>query len=111
MARRPNVFEPSPEPFRVRIDKWLWRARFFKSRSLATQFVARGKVRINRERTRKAGRELRAGDVLTFMLHRNVRVVRVLAPGERRGPAAEARQLYEDLSDTPEHPATGPESS
>ena len=91
--------EQPAEEFRIRIDKWLWRARFFRSRSLAAQFVAKGKVRINRERIAKASRELKPDDILTFALNRQVRVVRVLAAGERRGPAAEARLLYEDLSD------------
>ncbi len=82
----------------LRLDRWLFHARFFKSRSLAQRFCEAGKVRINRIRTRKAHYALRPGDVLTFALGSRVRIVRVHALGKRRGPAPEARTLYEDLS-------------
>ena len=82
----------------VRIDKWLWYARFFKSRSLATRTCAAGKVRANSSVVRKAHHGLRVGDVLTFPQGGRIRVVRVLAHGERRGPAPLARTLYEDLT-------------
>lgn len=81
-----------------RIDKWLWCARFFKSRTLAARFVAEGRVRLNRARVSKASQGLRSGDVLTFALGDQVCVIRVLALAERRGPAAEARGLYEELA-------------
>lgn len=81
----------------LRIDKWLWFARFFKSRSLAAKLCAAGKVRINRIVVTKAHRSVRPGDVLTFPQARDIRVVKVLALGARRGPAPEARALYEDL--------------
>ena len=84
-----------------RIDKWLWYARFLKTRTLATRFVADGKVRVNRARVTKAGHTVAPGDVLTFTLHTRLRIVEVLAPGTRRGPAEEARGLYEDLSPAP----------
>ncbi len=90
----------------IRLDKWLWHARFFKTRSLAARVVADGKVRVNTERTDKPARAVGQGDVLTFQQGRAVRVVRVLAPGTRRGPAPEAAALYDDL--TPEAPATHP---
>ena len=81
----------------LRLDKWLWFARFFKSRSLASALCASGKVRVGGETVRKANRQVRPGDVLTFPQGRHIRVVRVRALAERRGPASEARLLYEDL--------------
>jgi ribosome-associated heat shock protein Hsp15 len=83
----------------LRLDKWLWHARFFKTRSLAAKFCETGRMRVNGEPTQKAHYQVRAGDVLTFPLGPNVRVLRVLALGERRGPAPEARALYEEVSD------------
>ncbi len=84
-----------------RLDKWLWYARFLKTRSDCTRLVAGGSVRINRQVTDKAHARLRAGDVLTLPLQAQVRVVRVLALASRRGPAAEARALYDDMTDVP----------
>lgn len=82
----------------LRLDKWLVCARFFKSRSLASKLCAAGKVRVNRRRVAKAHVAVRRGDVLTFPQGRHIRVVRVLELPGRRGPAAEARSLYEDLA-------------
>ena len=82
----------------LRLDKWLWFARFFKSRSLAARQCQAGRVRINSARTLKPSTPVRVGDVLTFSQARVVRVVRICALGARRGPAVEARALYEDLS-------------
>jgi ribosome-associated heat shock protein Hsp15 len=82
----------------LRIDKWLWYARFFKSRSLASQVCAAGKVRVNKIRVLKAHANVRIGDVLTFPQAKLIRVVKILALGHRRGPAPEARLLYEDLA-------------
>ena len=81
----------------LRIDKWLWYARFFKTRSLATKICSAGKVRISGELVSKAHHKVKPGDVLTFTQARHVRVVKVLALAARRGPAAEAQALYEDL--------------
>lgn len=81
-----------------RIDRWLWFARFMKSRSLASTFVQSGRLRVNGERVSKASRLVRPGDVLTFPLGAHIRVVKILGSGSRRGPAPEARLLYEDLS-------------
>ncbi len=82
-----------------RADVWLWRARFFKTRSLASRFVEEGRIRLTRSgiesRVDKPSRSLKAGDVLVFGLGGRVIAVRVLASGERRGPASEARALYE----------------
>jgi ribosome-associated heat shock protein Hsp15 len=80
----------------LRVDKWLWHARFFKTRSQATAFCAEGRLRINRRLVERASAGVRVGDVLTFAHGKDIRVVRVLKLGERRGPAAEARALYDD---------------
>jgi ribosome-associated heat shock protein Hsp15 len=84
-----------------RIDKWLWFARFLKSRSLATTLAASGKLRLNGLLIAKAHQQVKVGDVLTFPLGPHIRVIKVLAPGTRRGPAPEAQTLYEDLSPPP----------
>jgi ribosome-associated heat shock protein Hsp15 len=89
---------PSTPPDTQRIDKWLWFARFTKTRTLAADLVEAGKVRLNRLRTAKPSQTVRAGDVLTLMLNRRVYLVRVLGIGERRGPSAAARALYEELT-------------
>jgi ribosome-associated heat shock protein Hsp15 len=82
-----------------RLDLWLWCARLAKTRAECARQVAGGSVRINRLPTDKPHAKLRVGDVLTLALGGRVRVWRVLALAERRGPASEARGLYEDLSD------------
>ena len=88
----------SEETGRQRIDKWLWFARFAKSRSIAQKLVTGGKVRVNRDKIDQSSRLVRPGDVLTLSLERQVRVVKILDPGTRRGPAPEAQLLYEDLT-------------
>jgi ribosome-associated heat shock protein Hsp15 len=80
---------------RIRIDKWLWHARFFKTRALAQDAAASGIVRLNGARVVKSGHGVKLGDVLTVPAGREVLAVRVVAFGLRRGPAAEARLLYE----------------
>lgn len=86
---------------RLRIDKWLWFARVTKSRTLAGKLAASGHVRCNSERVSGASQQVRVGDVLTIALERRVLVYRINDLGKRRGPAAEARTLYEDLSPPP----------
>lgn len=81
-----------------RLDKWLWFARITKSRTLAAQLVQDGKVRVNRVKAAKPSHAVRSGDVLTIAIRGSVEVLEVLAPGARRGPPPEARQLYEVLS-------------
>ncbi len=81
----------------IRLDKWLWHARFFKSRSLASRMVADGKIRVGGDIVRKAHYIVRVGDVLTFPEARDIRVVRIEALGTRRGPAAEAQGLYTEI--------------
>ncbi|WP_152047281.1 RNA-binding S4 domain-containing protein [Aureimonas psammosilenae] len=80
-----------------RIDKWLFFARVVKSRSLAQKLAVSGAVRVNREKIASASRLVRPGDVLTLSMPREIRVLRILDGGERRGPASEAQRLYEDL--------------
>lgn len=92
----------------LRVDRWLWYARFFKARAAATRLVQSGKLRVNREIVTKAHYKVRQGDVLTFPQGPFVRVVRVLALGTRRGPASEARALYEDLAPPEEQPRAPP---
>lgn len=82
----------------IRLDKWLWYARFLKTRGLAAKLVSDGKVRVNSERVDKPSRAVRPGDVLTFPQGRQIRVIRIQDVGTRRGPAPEAQDLYEDLS-------------
>jgi len=89
---------------RQRLDKWLWFARVVKSRTLAAKLVGEGFVRVNGVKTDVPAKAVSVGDVLTIALERDVRVLKVMAPGTRRGPFPEARTLYEDLS-PPAEPA------
>jgi ribosome-associated heat shock protein Hsp15 len=86
---------------RQRIDKWLFFARVVKSRSLAAKLAVAGRVRINRDKASQASDLVKPGDVLTITLDRRILVYKVLVTGKRRGPAEEARTLYEDLSHPP----------
>lgn len=81
-----------------RVDKWLWHARFFKTRGLAARLVSGGHLRINGLRAGKPASAVGPGDTLTFPQARRVRVVRIEGLAERRGPAPEAQALYHDLS-------------
>ena len=81
-----------------RLDLWLWFARFFKSRTMATRFVQSGRLRVNDKNITKAHYNLRVGDILTFPKANRVRVIKLRELGLRRGPAPEARTLYQDLS-------------
>ncbi|MEG3619305.1 RNA-binding S4 domain-containing protein [Magnetovibrio sp. PR-2] len=90
--------EASP---RIRIDKWLWHARFFKSRTLAGKFCAGGGMRVNDQLITKAHVQVGPGDVLTFAKGNLIKVIKIAALGTRRGPAPEAQGLYEDLSPPP----------
>ncbi|MBL6928663.1 MAG: RNA-binding S4 domain-containing protein [Rhodospirillales bacterium] len=81
----------------IRIDKWLWFARFFKSRTLAGKRCAAGRVRINGVPIAKSHQTVQPGDILTFPQGHDIRVVEILETGTRRGPASEAQTLYKDL--------------
>ena len=85
-------------PSEQRLDKWLWYARLTKSRTHAAALVSEGRVRVNRERTDKPSQTVRPGDVVTATVNRTVRVLRVVGFIERRGPAAEAAAIYEELT-------------
>lgn len=85
-----------------RLDKWLWFARIAKSRTFAATAIEDGKIKVNRVRAEKASQTVKTGDVITSKLQKTVRVLRVAALGTRRGPAPEARLLYEDLTPPPE---------
>jgi ribosome-associated heat shock protein Hsp15 len=95
---------------RQRLDKWLWFARFAKSRTLAAKLVADGFVRVNGERVDNAAKPLALGDVITVAAAHVTAVVRVRALGERRGPALEARMLYDELGRDDGALVTGPDS-
>jgi ribosome-associated heat shock protein Hsp15 len=82
---------------RQRLDKWLWHARVVKARTSAAELVESGYVRINGARETSPGHAVKIGDVLTVALDRSVRVMKVIGFSERRGDAASARVLYEDL--------------
>ena len=86
---------------RQRIDKWLFFARVVKSRSLAAKLAAAGRVRINRDKASQAADLVKPGDVLTISLDRRILVYKVVDAGKRRGPADEAKTLYEDMSPPP----------
>lgn len=88
----------------LRLDKWLWQARFFKSRSVAATFIKSGKLRLNDTATSKAHQLVRPGDVLTFPAGPYVRVIEIKALGTRRGPAPEAQGLYHDLHPIEDQP-------
>lgn len=93
---------PAPDPdAKLRADKWLWQARFFKTRGRAAELAGSGKLRINGLHAAKPAQPVKPGDVLTFPLGRRIRVIRIEALGHRRGPAAEAQALYTDLEPAP----------
>lgn len=88
-----------------RADVWLWRARFFKTRSLAAKFVEEGRIRLTgpgqeEHRLDKPARPIKVGDKLVFALGGRLIAITVEAMGDRRGPAAEARALYSTLTES-----------
>jgi len=82
---------------RQRLDKWLWHARVVKARTSAAALVEAGHVRVNGVRETAPGHGVKTGDVLTIGLDRSVRLLKVIGFAERRGDAAAARELYDDL--------------
>lgn len=97
----PGAPEDRSAPPRLRLDKWLWQARFFKTRAIAAGAICGDGVRVNGTRVSRPGRDVIIGDTLTFAQGGRIRVVRITALGHRRGPATEAQLLYLDL-DPPE---------
>ncbi len=96
-----------PSALPQRLDRWLWFARILKSRTSAAQLIEGGKVRVNRVRVVKPSHTVQKGDVLTIALRGQVRVLRILAGGTRRGPPPEARLLYEPVVDDEARQPTG----
>ena len=94
-------------PSEVRVDKWLWAARLFKTRSMASRACSSGHVKCNGH-TAKASKAIRAGDRLDVQTPGGPRVVVVVALGEKRGPASIARTLYEDRTPPPPAKPTAP---
>ena len=88
-----------PAADRLRLDRWLWAARFFKTRGLAVQAIEGGRVRLNGERVKPA-KEVRAGDEVVVHIGELEWVVRVRTLSARRGPAEEARRLYEEREES-----------
>ena len=81
-----------------RLDKWLWHARFFKTRVLASKAISNGRFRLDGDLMSKPHRQAQCGQVLTFSQGTRVRVVRIKSLGSRRGPAQEAALLFDDLA-------------
>ena len=104
MKYRANTPIETVAPPRLRLDKWLWQARFFKSRTLAAELVHGGHLRLNGQRVVKPGATITADDTLTFPQGDRIRLIRVLDIGLRRGPATEAQMLYLDLDAAAEVP-------
>ncbi len=86
----------------LRLDKWLWQARFFRSRTLAAELVHGGHLRLNGARVTKPGATVGPGDTLTFPQGDRIRLIRIVDIGLRRGPAAQAQMLYLDLDPSPQ---------
>ena len=82
---------------KLRVDKWLWYARFFKTRTLAAQQVTSGHLRVNSQPVRKAGYQIKVGDILTFPKEQDIRIIEIVALGDKRRGAPEAVLLYNDL--------------
>jgi len=85
---------------KLRLDKWLWHARFFKTRALAARAIEAGGFRLNGRPVTKTHQGVGVGDSLTLMLGPKIVALRVLALGTRRGPADEARRLYGEVPAT-----------
>ena len=83
---------------KIRLDTWLWYARFYKSRSLSSKAILNGKLRVNSNKIIKPASKVKINDVLTINHINMVRIIQVQSLGSRRGPASEAQKLYSDLS-------------
>ena len=82
---------------KIRLDTWLWYARFYKSRSLSSKAILSGKVRVNSNKIIKPASKVKINDVLTINHVNTVRIIQIQSLGARRGPASEAQKLYKDL--------------
>jgi len=99
MKKEKEATEGSAESPRVRLDKWLWAARIYKTRGLASQDIDRGRVSVN-DQVAKPSRELRVGDKLAWRQGTVLRTVLVLALSLQRGPAVQAQTLYAETADS-----------
>ncbi|MHA1128081.1 MAG: RNA-binding S4 domain-containing protein [Alphaproteobacteria bacterium] len=93
----------------IRLDKWLWQARFFKARSISAKVISAGHVRLNGVKVKKTSTPVKVGDTLEFLQAETLKIVKIEALGVRRGPAVEAQTLFEDLTPIPEIPEITPE--
>ena len=113
MTKAPTADSVGAKGPTQRLDRWLWFARFFKSRTLAASVVTSSKIRVNAERVSRAATLIRPGDTLTFPIGPHIRVIKIVGIGTRRGPAPEAQLLYQDLAPPEKRPKkseTGPKS-
>ncbi|MFL6722718.1 MAG: RNA-binding S4 domain-containing protein [Sphingomicrobium sp.] len=95
----------------MRLDRYLFFIRLVKSRTLAQAIIQAGNIRIDGKRVAKTSEEVRVGSVVALPLHGQVRVLRVLALPQRRGPASEARTCYEELGEPAESANVSQEST
>ena len=84
---------------KIRLDTWLWYARFYKSRSLSSKAISSGKLRINSNKITKPATKVKTNDVLTLNYVNEIRIIQIQSLGSRRGPASEAQSLYIDLTE------------
>ena len=84
---------------KIRLDTWLWYARFYKSRSLSSKAISSGKIRINSNKITKPATKVKTNDVLTLNYVNEIRIIQIQSLGSRRGPASEAQSLYIDLTE------------
>ena len=84
---------------KIRLDTWLWYARFYKSRSLSSKAISSGKIRINSNKITKPAAKVKTHDVLTLNYVNEIRLIQVQSLGSRRGPASEAQSLYIELTE------------
>ena len=84
---------------KIRLDTWLWYARFYKSRSLSSKAILNGKLRINSNKITKPATKVKTNDVLTLNYVNEIRIIKIQSLGSRRGPASEAQSLYKELTE------------
>ena len=85
---------------KIRLDTWLWYARFYKSRNLSSKAISSGKIRINSNKITKPAAKVKTHDVLTLNYVNEIRLIQVKSLGSRRGPASEAQSLYIELTES-----------
>lgn len=93
----------------IRLDKWLWQARFFKTRAIAAKIITAGHLRLNDTKVSKSATPIKIGDVLVFPQAKVLKTINIVALGTRRGPAPEAQALYDDMTPIPLTPMKTPE--